>query len=1307
MAKKIKLGLNVFDYGGLVKSKIKKTVSLLPKEEFITLDTHDSEYSITPKIRDAEPNPETGEIKSYYDPETGTIYLTPDDLENNNVIKSFEKQHYDLIGQKEKEKKIIDKIEQSKLKSFVPTPINDNVSLNFSTDSEINPDNTKSITGLNTSIDYNKNGFSIGADASLKNDVERNKLLFNLNNQRVGYDGSIGDVSFGFKANNSFESNNKPSFNPNTSAFVQKNNFTLEGNNSFQKQEDGSYSFSPNATLSYDDGNNSFSARHEFTKGEDGKWKITPTFSGNVKRGNWTLGQTVSPIRDEEFNTNTDINSSVRYTSPNEKFNAGLNTNYFRFNNQKPEFNNANFNASYRLPINKNLNLNVAGSNEFTKEDMLNPNLNLGVNYGGRNNPMSFNISNEFKEGSLFNPQVGFRYKLENGGTMNEQLMQQVQQMIQQGASKGDVAQQLMAAVQQGQLDQESVMQVFQELGITEQDLQQTQKPTEAQEQVMALGGMHKYPDGGQPSPEEMAMMQQQGQAPQQGGGDPMQQVMQMVQQMVQQGAQPVDVVKALLENQVPPEAIMQVLTQMGMPQEEAQGLIQEVMQGGQQQMQSQGEEQMEGAASNPQEEAQEIPQQAYGGYVREIMRKALGGNVTSDTDSGSVAAKRNLEFANVLKRNTHMSMLDNAFDAGVKDTGALPKAGWGDEMKALMEKYKDDPEFKKYSEYLQGATQAQDQMAMWSKMASNPNVMGMPFIPNNGVFGGPSLFSRLINNSGWKDGKWDFSNIPLSNDPDAKYRVKHGDIQKGLFKRKFSFDVDWDVPGAITTADPNKTTVDPNKTTVDPNLVTNPNAKTNSSNDVTFTNDDNTRGINKNGELVSFDYQPSRRQLRQEEKERQRGLDFERDQADNYVENLDGNDIKLKGPTDEINAKYNYLAYQGVPGQSNPYAGTYLDPSKEFEGDENIGRRDVKNYYKEAFPNLTRKERRQLTRETLNTGDLMTGVINRPKDASSSYDVFSPEERKEAKLDEAKRAEEIKKQVAKKNRETFDNKLDEGFDVIRKDLSEADKLKAKNEKFAALQGTSGNYKDYENIYQGTYIDPSERFKGDDDISRRDLKGYYREAFPSLSRRETRRLARESNETGKILNAGDLFGSDYTFRTPTPTTEQKTYGGEIDSQDLYNAAQKIVMAFGGNLPKAFVGQPMTDKKSGNGKVTYEDKFKIDWDAAGDSAIQGMDWLSSKLNNLDVQDRMNDSDRFSSVNSFKPQSYEDMSRGLYGPQGEFVPNDQGPTTIFNPTDAEGTFYRQLYALGGTITKDSFTQEELDILKEAGYNIDDLI
>lgn len=149
----------------------------------------------------------------------------------------------------------------------------------------------------------------------------------------------------------------------------------------------------------------------------------------------------------------------------------------------------------------------------------------------------------------------------------------------------------------------------------------------------------------GQPgqAPEQMQQGAPQGQ-PQQGGQDPqMQQIMQLVQQMMQQGAQPADAAAELLAKQVPPEMIMQVFVQMGMPEQDAQAAIEQAMQGGQQ-PQNPGEEQMEGQASNPQEEmveqgapapdqggqpspAEEIQMRYGGGMPRRLRSYAAGGD--------------------------------------------------------------------------------------------------------------------------------------------------------------------------------------------------------------------------------------------------------------------------------------------------------------------------------------------------------------------------------------------------------------------------------------------------------------------------------------------------------------------------------------------------------------------------------------------------------------------------------------------------------------------------------------------------------
>lgn len=284
---------------------------------------------------------------------------------------------------------------------------------------------------------------------------------------------------------------------------------------------------------------------------------------------------------------------------------------------------------------------------------------------------------------------------LNNNNTMND-LAQQVQQMMQQGATKGQVAQQLIAAVQQGQVDQESVMQIFQQLGITEQDLAQEPTP---QQQVMNYGGKMMFAEGGQPSPEEIAMMQQQGQ-PQQGGQDPMAQVMQLVQQMVQQGAKPMDVIVELLNQQVHPEAVAQVLVQMGMPQDQVVAAIQQVMQQGQQnggEPQMENEEQEEETENETEEvedddaleEKTEIPDEGvhtmmkFGGQAKKLLKKAYGGKMSSKGKTTEVyrdpmdfVKDRQVNFSNAIKFNTFSNTAEKSIDQNLQSEFPSLKTG-------------------------------------------------------------------------------------------------------------------------------------------------------------------------------------------------------------------------------------------------------------------------------------------------------------------------------------------------------------------------------------------------------------------------------------------------------------------------------------------------------------------------------------------------------------------------------------------------------------------------------------------------------
>ena len=198
--------------------------------------------------------------------------------------------------------------------------------------------------------------------------------------------------------------------------------------------------------------------------------------------------------------------------------------------------------------------------------------------------------------------------------------------------------------------------------GISEEDLiskKETQKPNQQsqgqsqkneptnmpngkpvakpQEEMMQYGGgikrLRRAQEGmQQPSEKEMMMMQQQQaqqeQQPQQGGQDQqMMQIMQQVAEALQQGAKPEELTVELLQGQIPPEAIMQIFAQLGMPQEQVQQLVMGVMQqmqGGQeedprqqmdprQQQQEMSEEEMMAMQQQDPSQMQQAPMAAYG----------------------------------------------------------------------------------------------------------------------------------------------------------------------------------------------------------------------------------------------------------------------------------------------------------------------------------------------------------------------------------------------------------------------------------------------------------------------------------------------------------------------------------------------------------------------------------------------------------------------------------------------------------------------------------------------------------------------
>lgn len=154
------------------------------------------------------------------------------------------------------------------------------------------------------------------------------------------------------------------------------------------------------------------------------------------------------------------------------------------------------------------------------------------------------------QEVSLLSNQIKSRYKLEEN---DEETMESEEQ-------SDDVAQ-------------------AEELNQGQPVAQPTEPQQPSPEEMMMYGGysprrLRRAEQGMEQVPEEEMM-----QEPQQQGGDQMMEIVQAVGAALQEGAKPEEVVMSLLQNQLPPEAIMQIFVQLGASEQEAAGLIQQVLQ--------------------------------------------------------------------------------------------------------------------------------------------------------------------------------------------------------------------------------------------------------------------------------------------------------------------------------------------------------------------------------------------------------------------------------------------------------------------------------------------------------------------------------------------------------------------------------------------------------------------------------------------------------------------------------------------------------------------------------------------------------
>jgi len=198
--------------------------------------------------------------------------------------------------------------------------------------------------------------------------------------------------------------------------------------------------------------------------------------------------------------------------------------------------------------------------------------------------------------------------------------------------------------------------------------------------------------------------------------GDQMQAMVQQVKQMLDQGVNPQEVIIQLLQSNVDPNAVVQIMSSLGIPQEEVAQVIQQIMQEQPDEQQEQSGE----AQADPNEpsendnaaleKASESPMMATGGPTKyEIftmeknMRKAFGGNLATADKSNPetyVQDLQNMFTSHVAKNNTNALIKNATVEFTDAFSNNIPKADLGLEvalkqLNLTMEDYNSDPNIK------------------------------------------------------------------------------------------------------------------------------------------------------------------------------------------------------------------------------------------------------------------------------------------------------------------------------------------------------------------------------------------------------------------------------------------------------------------------------------------------------------------------------------------------------------------------------------------------------------------------------------
>jgi hypothetical protein len=222
------------------------------------------------------------------------------------------------------------------------------------------------------------------------------------------------------------------------------------------------------------------------------------------------------------------------------------------------------------------------------------------------------------------------------------------------------------------------------------------------------------------------------------------------------------------------------------------------------------------------------------------------------------------------------------------------------------------------------------------------------------------------------------------------------------------------------------------------------------------------------------------------------------------------------------------------------------------------------------------------------------------------------------------------------------------------------------------IQGTNPNYS----------IDNIETFK----------KGLF-------NRKTGVRLNLNSNQVGQNQQQVDPSQLENNYYKGVPMSEQEAlYRQQMDASNEFNPVMN------NDMDNQFDYVPNNNSfglpAAQNGiDLTFKPDYNINSSDVADVAKNSVDLFANLMNKAREFDPSRQQAFYSSMNQ-RSVPFNEMSRGLYTQQGDFIPTDIG-NQVLNPTNAfSNSFNIQMLSLGGDV---DLSPEEENILRQSGYNI----